>query len=87
MLDEPVTEPVRRLIAKYESRIERLEKANGRLCEQINAMPEIVRCRDCRHYVRDPEPIDPGWPMMCEDTGRDMVEPDGFCAWGERSHE
>lgn len=45
---------------------------------------EIVRCRDCRHYVRDPEPIDPGWPMMCEDTGRDMVEPDGFCAWALR---
>ena len=46
---EPVTEPVRRLIAKYENRIERLEKANGRLCEQINSMPEIVRCRDCKH--------------------------------------
>lgn len=44
----------------------------------------IVRCRDCKHYVRDPDPIDLGWPMMCEDTGRDMVEPDGFCAWGER---
>lgn len=46
---------------------------------------EIVRCRDCKHYVRDTEPIDPGWPMMCEDTGRDMVEPDGFCAWGTKT--
>lgn len=48
---------------------------------------EIVRCRDCKHYVRDPEPIDPGWPMMCDDTGRDMVEPDGFCAWALRKGE
>ena len=45
---------------------------------------EIVRCRDCKHYVEDPTPIDPGWPMMCEDSGRDMLDPDGFCAWGER---
>lgn len=22
--------------------------------------------------------------VMCEDTGRDMVEPNGFCAWGVR---
>lgn len=43
----------------------------------------LVRCRDCKHYKPDPSPIDPGWPMLCEDTGRDMVEPDGFCAWGE----
>lgn len=44
----------------------------------------IVRCRDCKHYVPDHDPIDPGWPMMCDDSGRDMVEPYGFCAWGER---
>lgn len=45
---------------------------------------EIVRCRDCIYYVQDPDPIDPGWPMMCERTGDDMVEPYGFCSWGER---
>ena len=81
MLDEPVTEPVRRLIAKYENRIERLEKANGRLCEQINSMPEIVRCRDCKFG------IDGG--KYCAEGCADSwdwrnVEPDGFCAWGER---
>jgi len=45
---------------------------------------EIVRCRDCIYYKQDPDPIDPGWPMMCERTGDDMVEPYGYCAWGER---
>lgn len=50
-------------------------------------LPEIVRCRDCIYYKPDPDPIDPGWPMMCERTGDDMVEPDGFCAWGERRPE
>ena len=44
----------------------------------------VVRCCDCMYYKLDSEPIDPGWPMMCELTGADMVEPDGFCAWGER---
>lgn len=45
---------------------------------------EIVRCRDCIYYKQDPEPIDPGWLMMCERTGDDMVPPNGFCAWGEK---
>lgn len=44
----------------------------------------IVRCRDCIYYLPDPDPIDPGWPMMCERTGDDMVEPYGFCAWAVR---
>lgn len=48
---------------------------------------KIVRCRDCKHYVEDPNPIDPGWPMMCADSGRDMIEPYGFCAWGERKED
>ena len=44
----------------------------------------VVRCRDCKHCVADPEPIDHGWPLMCDDTGRDMLDPNGFCSWGER---
>lgn len=47
-------------------------------------MVSVVRCRDCVHYVADPEPIDPGWPMMCDESGRDMLEPDGFCAWASK---
>lgn len=43
-----------------------------------------VRCRDCEYYQEDPDPIDPGWPMMCGLLGQDMVEPYGFCAWGCR---
>lgn len=57
---------------------------NVRIEWDFKQREEIVRCRDCKHYVEDPDPIDPGWPMMCEDSGRDMVKPDGFCAWGER---
>ena len=47
----------------------------------------IMRCRDCIYYELDPDPIDPGWPMMCERTGQDMVEPYGFCAWGVRKDD
>lgn len=45
---------------------------------------EVVRCGDCAYYVEDPEPIDPGWPMMCEESGRDMLGPNGFCNFGVR---
>ena len=47
---------------------------------------EIVRCRDCAKYSEQ-EPN--GEIGLCElgfeDTGLySIVEPDGFCAWGER---
>ena len=47
--DEPVTEPVKRLIGKYESQIEKLSKANGRLCKLING--DVVLCRDCVYFT------------------------------------
>lgn len=53
----------------------------------VTVKEEIVRCRDCKYYIEDSEPIDPGWPMMCADSGRDMLEPGGFCACGERKSE
>lgn len=38
----------------------------------------IVRCRDCREYNTELYRH-----ITCELLGR-YVEPDGFCAWGER---
>ena len=32
-------------------------------------------------------PIDPDWPMMCYESGRDMLEPLGWCAWAERRED
>lgn len=42
---------------------------------------EIVRCRDCKYGINDGE--------LCSEDASDSwdwrsVEPDGFCAWGER---
>lgn len=48
---------------------------------------EIVRCRDCKHgYKAD---LSGNWyecmkPDGNGDYARWDVEPDGFCAWGER---
>lgn len=42
----------------------------------------IVRCRDCKHAImsyQDGYPRCAG-PMVMEAT---LVDPDGFCAWGE----
>lgn len=52
------------------------------------AREEIVRCRDCKHgYKAD---LSGNWyecmkPDGNGDYARWDVEPDGFCAWGERS--
>ena len=59
-------------------------KATDIVKGEVRLDEQIVRCRNCKHCVADPEPIDPGWPLMCDDTGRDMLDPEGFCSWGER---
>ena len=44
-------------------------------------LPKIVRCRDCRHFMN-------GDSCKLQDEWNEFhwlqVEPDGFCAWGER---
>ena len=76
---------------QLERLIEGIEHDTGREISRVVArgteLPEVVRCRDCEYYVKDPDPIDPGWPMMCERTGDDMVEPYGFCAWASKREE
>lgn len=49
---------------------------------------EIVRCRDCKHYYEadNYHPQGNYISHCCKyfDSYNDEVEPDGFCAWGER---
>lgn len=53
-------------------------------------LPEIVRCRDCKYANEDGDECVyfAAWEPLPEgDEFRDVyvdVEPDGFCAWGER---
>ena len=37
---------------------------------------EVVRCRDCRWYAH--------LRMMCRRADFTVLEPEGFCKWGER---
>lgn len=55
---------------------------------------EIVRCRDCKHYELltvsySDKPLSVCTAEWCEGMERDnpLVEPDGFCAWGERREQ
>lgn len=55
---------------------------------------QVVRCRDCKHFYEDRRDTSIGWVnvLVCDSkqwsTSSLMpshtVEPDGFCAWGER---
>ena len=42
---------------------------------------EVVRCRDCIYAVGDAMYCTEG---CCDESEYRNVEPDGFCAWGER---
>ena len=44
----------------------------------------IVRCRDCKHYELHPGGIDACNREHEESDWYMIVEPEGFCSWGER---
>lgn len=46
---------------------------------------KLVRCRDCKLYGYNPEPMIPELRLlMCGRTRTFQEDPDGYCAWGER---
>lgn len=48
---------------------------------------EVVRCRDCKHWVRDGNESY-GYAMFCKANcslgGQGIKKPDDFCSYGER---
>ena len=46
---------------------------------KVGENPEVVRCRECRYYTDDEMEYFHYCGEWCE-----QVEPDGYCAWGER---
>ncbi len=50
--------------------------------EPMQVREEIVRCRDCRHYHAEFNGCDDFGDVWHDEYAN--VEPDGFCAWGER---
>lgn len=58
----------------------------------VESMKEIVRCRDCKHYrfvdrsyVFHDERHNDSFCLRFVGGKLMEVEPDGFCAWGERN--
>lgn len=51
----------------------------------------IVRCRDCKHAFKADRgmfdctgPLTTSWDYCNDDFKENLVEPDGFCAWGTK---
>lgn len=57
--------------------------------QAMSEMPEIVRCKDCKHVcLCDAEEMFPDMPVYAKCTLSDEVhEPSWFCADGEMKHE
>ena len=49
-----------------------------------SAQPELVRCKDCMHYLEDSYGEDE-W-VMCRRTNL-YTDGDKYCAWAERKEE
>ena len=45
-----------------------------------SAQPEIIRCKDCKHYLHDEEY---GFDWCNRMSGVFRAKPDGFCSWAD----
>lgn len=70
------------------------DKTGGFTCEQMRAVlevvqaqppaqPEIIRCRECKHYYFADNRIPQEQRYVC-DIGGEIWQPDDFCSYGER---
>ena len=50
------------------------------------AQPEIIRCRDCKHYYFADNRIPQEQRYVCDIDG-EVWQPDDFCSYGERREE
>ena len=70
---------------KYDEKLyERIMQILGERIKPLpSAEPEIIRCRDCKHYTL--EVGDDSYALgYCPFIGSHLVMSKGFCAWGER---
>lgn len=63
-----------------------LRKAQEVLSELPSAQPEIIRCKDCKHFKKPLSPDMWGWCKKVSMDNKATVE-DWFCAYGERREE
>lgn len=49
--------------------------------DEVVELPEIVRCRDCKHFVTNIH------GSYCKKSITTLSDANGFCAWGERRGE
>ena len=63
------------------------ESQSGLLSADVSQLhEEIVRCRDCVSYITNDDGYGGNYCTCAYfDCDYAEVEPDGFCAWGERS--
>ena len=47
-----------------------------------NASKEVVLCKDCKYYYKQPR----GFSPICELT-KSKAEKEGFCSWGRKKDE
>lgn len=81
--DELIEACAKRANEMYEEREAHLFK---RMVETLESA-QIVRCRDCKHAIDNGKEGNADYCGRPDGNGGYLlfgVEPDGFCAWGER---
>lgn len=79
--------PIQSLIDHIKTAIDVDPWAKEMVEELLKEQPEIVRCKDCKHYKLYRGRVSGNLLHECEIFDLDIDEPDWFCANGERRCE
>ena len=67
------------------------EKVVGELCrkhtEEIASMPDIVRCKECRHWIGETEHYEDREYKACWQLCGQYMDSEFWCKYGEREGE
>lgn len=64
------------------------EFVHGMKCDEVcKFLGEIVRCRDCKYSDAIKTRYQQETVYACLNFDSAAIEPDGFCAWGERRED
>ena len=70
--------------------VEDVKKVTDEVIKELkrlpSAQPEIIHCRDCKHYYYADNRVPQEQMCVCDLDG-DRWTPDSFCSFGERKSE
>jgi hypothetical protein len=88
IINLPSSQPIEVQKAYYRGKIDGIKECRAMLKkvkEELAKKPEIIRCKDCKHYTLKPQVNSNNcYIRHCTRSALISSKPDDYCSWAER---